>query len=461
MASEKDRKTLLMVEDDLGLQKQMKWCFEQYQLVFAEDFDSAIAQLRRHEPEVVTLDLGLPPDPANASVGLAILQEILTLSPQTKVIVVTGNDDKANAIKAIGLGAYDYYQKPLEPDVLGLIVERAFKLSELEQENQKLLNLKHNAPLDGLVGVSDQMLQICRTVEKIAPADISTMLLGESGTGKEVLARAVHRLSNRSEQRFVAINCASIPDNLLESELFGYEKGAFTGAVKQTPGKIETAHNGTLFLDEIGDMPMPLQAKLLRFLQEKTIERIGGRDEISVDVRIVSATHQNLESLIQQGGFREDLYYRLSEFVINIPALRERQGDAIVIARAFLAKYSEEFGKTVKGFTDDASDAINAFAWPGNIRELENRVKRAVVMADNALITLFDLGLQPAQEQEALPFNLKEAREQVEKGLIIRAIAHAGSNISRAAELLGITRPTLYSLMNKYHIDIEGQNEVG
>ncbi len=454
MASEKDRKTLLMVEDDLGLQKQMKWCFEQYELVFATDFDSAIAQLRRHEPKVVTLDLGLPPDPANASVGLAILQEILALSPQTKVIVVTGNDDKANAVKAVGLGAYDYYQKPLEPEILGLIVERAFKLSELEEENHKLLNLKHNAPLDGLVGVSDEMLQICRTVEKIAPADISSLLLGESGTGKEVLAKAIHRLSNRAEQRFVAINCASIPDNLLESELFGYEKGAFTGAVKQTPGKIESAHKGTLFLDEIGDMPMPLQAKLLRFLQEKTIERVGGREEIDVDVRIISATHQNLEELIQQGGFREDLYYRLSEFVINIPALRERQGDAIVIARAFLAKYAGEFGKSVKGFTDDAASAINAFAWPGNIRELENRVKRAVVMADNALITLLDLGLKPAEEADALPFNLKEAREHVERGLIIRAIGHAENNITRAAELLGITRPTLYSLINKYKISV-------
>lgn len=459
MAADKDRKTLLMVEDDLGLQKQMKWCFEQYNLVFAADFESAIAQLRRHEPKVVTLDLGLPPDPANATVGLAILQEVLALSPQTKVIVVTGNDDKANAVKAVGIGAYDYYQKPLEPEILGLIVERAFKLSELEEENQKLLNLKHNTPLDGLVGVSDEMLQICRTVEKIAPADISSLLLGESGTGKEVLAKAIHRLSNRSEERFVAINCASIPDNLLESELFGYEKGAFTGAVKQTPGKIETAHKGTLFLDEIGDMPMPLQAKLLRFLQEKTIERVGGREEINVDVRIVSATHQNLEELIQQGGFREDLYYRLSEFVINIPALRDRQGDAIVIARAFLAKYSSEFGKTVKGFTDDALAAINAFGWPGNIRELENRIKRAVVMADNALITLMDLGLEPAMEEKAFPFNLKEAREQVEKGVIIRAIGHADGSITKAAELLGVTRPTLYSLLSKYSVELEANVE--
>lgn len=454
MAAGKERKTLLMVEDDLGLQKQMKWCFEQYELVFATDFDSAIAQLRRFEPKVVTLDLGLPPDPANASVGLAILQEIITLSPQTKVIVVTGNDDKANAVKAVGMGAYDYYQKPMDPDTLGLIVERAFKLSELEDENRKLLALKQNSPLQGLVGISDAMLRICRTVEKIAPADISAMLLGESGTGKEVLARAIHNLSNRSNERFVAINCASIPDNLLESELFGYEKGAFTGAVKQTPGKIETADKGTLFLDEIGDMPMPLQAKLLRFLQEKTIERIGGREEINVDVRIISATHQDLDSLIQQSLFREDLYYRLSEFVIDIPALRDRDGDAVVIARTFLSRFAEEFGKDVKGFTDEAIKAIAAFKWPGNIRELENRVKRSVVMADNSLVSSLDLGLMAKDDEDSLPFNLKDAREQVERSLILRALAHAENNVSKAAELLGVTRPTLYTMLGKYDITV-------
>ncbi|MCW8885806.1 MAG: PEP-CTERM-box response regulator transcription factor [Motiliproteus sp.] len=453
MTNEQSRKTLLMVEDDLGLQKQMKWCFEQYDLVFAGDHDSAIKQLRRYEPEVVTLDLGLPPDPANASVGLSILEEVLKLSPETKVIVVTGNDDKANAIKAVGLGAYDYYQKPLDPDILGLIVDRAFKLRELEIENKKLLVLKHNQPLEGVVAASDEMLKICRTVEKIAPADIGTLVLGESGTGKEVLARAIHQLSNRSEERFVAINCASIPDNLLESELFGYEKGAFTGAVKTTPGKIETAHKGTLFLDEIGDMPVSLQAKLLRFLQEKTIERIGGRDEIVVDVRIVSATHQDLEKLIQESLFREDLYYRLSEFTIRIPALRERQGDAIVIARAFLSRFANQFGKSVRGFSDEAVLAINSFPWPGNIRELENRVKRAVVMADKRQISAEDLDLKvDSGGEEQLPFNLKEAREKMERSLILRAISQAESNITKASELLGVTRPTLYSLMNKHDI---------
>ena len=448
-----DRKTLLIVEDDRGLQKQLRWCFEQYDLVFAEDHETAITQLRRFEPPVVTLDLGLPPDPANASVGLGILQEILKLAPRTKVIVVTGNDDKANAIKAVELGAYDYYQKPIEPDVLGLVVERAFKLGELEEENRKLAALRHTTPLEGLVAASDEMLDICRTIEKIAPADIGTLLLGESGTGKEVLARAVHQLSNRASGKFVAINCASIPDNLLESELFGYEKGAFTGAVKQTPGKIETAHKGTLFLDEIGDMPMPLQAKMLRFLQEKTIERIGGREEISVDVRIISATHQNLEQLIQQSLFREDLFYRLSEFTINIPPLRDRGGDAVVIARAFLSKYAEKFSKSVRGYSEDAIGAIEGFEWPGNIRELENRVKRAVVMADNGLVSAKDLDLKvPATEVDQFPFNLKEAREQMERSLIIRAINHTQNNITKASELLGVTRPTLYALMSKHNI---------
>ena len=453
MSQNKERKVLLVIEDDLGLQKQLKWCFEQYQLVFAEDEASAIKQLRRFEPEVVTLDLGLPPDPANATIGLGILEQILKLAPQTKVIVVTGNDDQSNAVKAVGMGAYDFYQKPMDPDVLGLIVDRAFKLSQLELENRRLA--ASSMPLDGLIAASDEMLQICRMIEKIAPADISALLLGESGTGKEVVAKAIHGLSDRSDERFVAINCASIPENLLESELFGYEKGAFTGAVKQTPGKIETANGGTLFLDEIGDMPLQLQAKLLRFLQEKTVERIGGRQEIPVDVRIISATHQNLEQMISDGGFREDLFYRLSEFTINIPPLRDRPGDAVVIARALLDKYAKAQGRQLRGFTDKACQAIAAFKWPGNIRELENRVKRSVIMADGQQVSELDLGLMaPEQSDDELPFNLKQAREEIERKVILRALAHADNNISRASELLGVTRPTLYSLLSKHQIQV-------
>ena len=457
MSQNKDAKVLLVVEDDLGLQKQLKWCFEQYQLVFAEDESSAIKQLRRFEPEVVTLDLGLPPDPANATVGLGILEQILRLAPHTKVIVVTGNDDQSNAVRAVGMGAYDFYQKPIDPDVLSLVVDRAFKLSQLEQENRRLASVM--TPLDGLIAVSDEMRAICRMVEKIAPADISALLLGESGTGKEVIAKAIHSLSDRQAGRFVAINCASIPENLLESELFGYEKGAFTGAVKQTPGKIETANGGTLFLDEIGDMPLALQAKLLRFLQEKTVERIGGRQEIAVDVRIISATHQDLEQMIIDGGFREDLFYRLSEFTINIPPLRERPGDAVVIARALLDRYAKAQGRQLRGFTENACQAIAAFGWPGNIRELENKVKRAVIMADGQQVNELDLGLVAPEAAEEMPLNLKQARDEAERRVVLMALGQAENNISKASELLGITRPTLYALITKLNIDVSADSD--
>jgi len=323
---------LLVVEDDIGLQKQLKWCFESYEVVVAGDREAAINALRRYEPAVVTLDLGLPPDPANASEGLATLADILALAPRTKVIVVTGNDDRDNAVKAVSLGAYDFYQKPIDPEILGMIIDRAHSLCVLEQENQKLVGQVDSTPLDGVIASSPEMLKVCRTIEKIAPTDVTTLLLGESGTGKEVLAKAIHGLSPRANNNFVAINCAAIPENLLESELFGYEKGAFTGAVKQTKGKIEYADGGTFFLDEVGDLPMSLQVKLLRFLQERTIERLGGRTEIPVDIRVLCATHQDLQQLISEGRFREDLYYRISGISVNIPPLRERNGDAIVLA---------------------------------------------------------------------------------------------------------------------------------
>jgi two-component system NtrC family response regulator len=449
---DRDKRLLLVVEDDLGLQKQLKWGLEQYELVFAADRETAIAQLRRYEPDVITLDLGLPPDPANASEGMRVLQQIMQLHPESKVIVLTGNDDKINAVKSIGLGAYDYCQKPMDLDTLGLILERAFKLRDLEKENRRLAAIQpHNTPLQGVIASSEEMLEVCKLVERIAPANISALLLGESGTGKEVLARAIHNLSDRADQRFVAINCASIPDNLLESELFGYEKGAFTGAVKQTPGKVETAHRGTLFLDEIGDMPMPLQSKLLRFLQEKRIERLGGRQEIEVDVRIISATHQDLDALTREGGFREDLYYRLSEFVITIPPLRARPGDAVLIARALFNRYCDELGRPLKGFSEEACQAMEAYAWPGNVRQLENKVKRAVLMADGSQVTAGDLGLLLEEGQDVLlPLNLKRVRDTEEKRAIMKALGVANNNISRASELLGITRPTLYSLLEKH-----------
>ncbi len=447
------KRKLLVVEDDLGLQNQLRWSFDSFEVQVAGDQESALAQLRRVEPAVVTLDLGLPPDPGGASEGLALLEQILTLAPDTKVIVVTGNDDRAHAVQAVGLGAYDFYQKPIDPEILTLIVERAYRLYALEQENRKLAHQDLDSPLQGIISSSPQMLKVCRTVEKVAPIDVTTLLLGDSGTGKEVLARALHQLSARSKKRFVAINCAAIPESLLESELFGYEKGAFTGAVKQTLGKIECADGGSFFLDEVGDLPMSLQAKLLRFIQERVIERVGGRTEIPVDVRIICATHRDLPSLIEEGKFREDLYYRISEVMIKIPTLNDRDGDAVLLARAFLEKFGAAQGRSLRGFSKDALMAIEAHPWPGNVREMENRIKRAVIMAEGKQISAEDLELGTV-EHNSEPLNLREVREQAERQAIVRAINHADGNVSRAAELLGITRPTLYSLMHKYAIQI-------
>jgi two-component system NtrC family response regulator len=444
-----NKRPLLVVEDDPGLQSQLKWCFEDYEVLMAGDRESALGHLRRHEPQVVTLDLGLPPDPANASEGLALMEEILTLAPNTKIIVVTGNDDRDNAIKAVAMGAYDFYQKPVDADVLSLIVARAFMLQELEAENRRLALKAGASPLEGVIFVSPEMAKVCRMIERVAPTDVSVLLLGESGTGKELLARAVHDLGPRSTERFVVINCAAIPETLLESELFGYEKGAFTGAYKQTIGKIEFADKGTLFLDEIGDLPQSLQSKLLRFLQERTIERVGGREPIDVDVRIVCATHQDLAEKIKDGSFREDLFYRISEVAVNIPPLRERAGDAVVLARAFLEKYVRKQGRGPKDFSEEALAGIESYHWPGNARELENRVKRAAIMADGNRIGLEDLEL-PDSEREAEPLNLRQVREEAERRAVKRALVLSDDRVAQAAELLGVSRPTLYDLMQKY-----------
>ena len=451
MAENKDH--LLVVEDDPGLQSQLKWSFEDFEVVVAEDRENALANLRRFEPAVVTLDLGLPPDPGGVTEGFAILEEILALAPDTKVIVVTGHNDRTNAMRAIAMGAYDFYEKPIDPDLLGITVKRAARLYQIEQENRRLQTTHGESALEGLIASSPEMLRVCRTVEKLAPTDVSTLILGESGTGKEVLVKALHKLSDRRDNRLVAINCAAIPEALLESELFGYEKGAFTGAAKTTPGKIEVANGGILFLDEVGDLPQPLQAKLLRFLQERVIERIGGRIEIPVDVRVICATHRDLPELIQAGDFREDLYYRINEATINVPALRGRQGDALLLARAFLERFALQLKRPIKGFSPQAVEAIDGYDWPGNVRELENRVKRAVIMADGTQISLDDLELpehDSATEQE--PFNLREVREKAESQAIARALARTDGNVSRTAELLGVTRPTLYNLMKKYAI---------
>jgi two-component system NtrC family response regulator len=443
------RPVLLMVEDDRGLQRQFRWTFDQYEVVIAEDRDSAIAALRRCEPSVMTLDLGLPPDPDSPEQGLRILAEVLSLAPATKVIALTGQNDRANAVRAIGLGAYDFLEKPFEPDILALVIARAFRLADLERENRRLREVNVGGSVAGLLTRDPGMLKVCRQIEKLAPTQATVTLLGESGTGKEVLARALHNHSPRKDKRFVAINCAAIPDQLLESELYGYEKGAFTGAARTTPGKIETADGGTLFLDEIGDLPMPLQAKLLRFLQERVVERVGGRQEIPVDVRVVCATHRNLRELIAAGSFREDLFYRLTEMIIAIPPLRDRAGDASLLAHEFLQRFSKLNGREKPVLGEDALDAIASHRWPGNVRELENAIKRAVIMADDMVpISAEDLGLGRGDEPELL--NLRHVREEAERQAVIRVMARCDGNIAKAAELLGISRPTLYDLLNRF-----------
>ena len=444
-----DKKSLLIIEDDPGLQKQLRWSFDAYEVLVAGDRESALAMVRRHEPAVVTMDLGLPPDPDGASEGLATLKQILELAPDTKLIVLTGNQDHGNALKAIDMGAYDFHQKPFDPEMLGLVVERAFYLYALQQENRRLSQTLEHSPISGIVTRDPGLVRVCRSVEKVAPSYATVILLGESGTGKEILAKTLHQASARQGKRFMAINCAAIPETLLESELFGYEKGAYTGAAKQTLGKIELADGGTFFLDEVGDLPMPLQAKLLRFLQERVIERIGGRKEIPVDVRIVCATHQNLKKLIEEGRFREDLYYRLSEIVITIPPLRERAGDAALLAHHFRNKFSNQERRSSLNFSQEALAAIESHPWPGNVREMENCIKRAVIMADGPLISVEDLGLQ-ASTTLAEPINLRQIRDKAECDALMKALARVDGNVVKAAELLGVSRPTIYDLMNRH-----------
>ncbi len=449
-----NRPVLLVVEDDPGLQSQLKWSFaEKYKVLTAGDRESALAMVKKAEPAVVTLDLGLPPDPGGVSEGFAALEEILKLSPATKVIVITGNDDLDHAVRAVGAGAYDFYQKPVEPDMLAFVVERAFRLHELEEENRKLSRITINHPLDGVIAANPQMLEICRLIEQLAPTDLSILLLGESGTGKEVMARAIHALSPRRDGPFVAINTAAIPENLLEAELFGYEKGAFTDARKQTIGKVEMASGGTLFLDEIGDMPLALQPKLLRFLQERVIERIGGRREIPVDVRIVCATHQDLERLIAEGRFRRDLFYRLNETVIELPPLRERPEDIPVLARAFLHRFNRELKRNLLDFSEAALAALASHDWPGNVRELQSRVKTAVALARGPKVEPSDLKL--VEEGGRRLLTLREAREQAERQALAAALSEAEGRVARAAEILDVTRPTLYALLNKYNLKVK------
>jgi two-component system, NtrC family, response regulator len=452
--TDQSKPKLMIVEDDEGLQRQLRWAYEDYEVIVAGDRATAIDLLRSEEPAVITLDLGLPPDADGTSEGFAALEQILALKPDAKIIVASGHGARESALRAIASGAYDFYQKPVDIDELGMIVKRAFHLHAIEVDNIRLASVAPGnvTVLGGMITGAPEMLQVARTIERVAKADVSVMLLGASGTGKELLARGIHDSSNRSRGAFVAINCAAIPENLLEAELFGHEKGAFTGAVKTTEGKIELAEGGTLFLDEVGDIPLPLQVKLLRFLQERVIERIGGRKPIPVNTRIVCATHQNLGAMITDGRFREDLYYRLAEIVVRIPTLAERPGDAGLIARHFVTRFATTMNPAVKGLSPDALAAIDQWPWPGNVRELENRMKRAVIMADGKLVSAQDLDLPQSDDENATAdvINLKTVREGADRRAIRRAISRTEGNISNAAKLLGVSRPTLYDLLKQY-----------
>ncbi len=453
LAPTADKKpVLLVVEDDPGLQRQLRWAYEDYEVVIAGDRESAITAMRAHRPTVVTLDLGLPPDADGATEGFATLDEIMTLAPHTKVIVASGHGARESARRAIAQGAFDFYQKPVDIDELGFLVGRAFHVAQLEAENRRLASTQEAGPMANLVTGAPEMLKVAAMVERVAPTDVSVLLLGASGTGKEVLARAVHASSRRSEGPFIAINCGAIPENLLEAELFGYERGAFTGAVKTTEGKIELAQGGTLFLDEVGDIPLALQVKLLRFIQERVIERIGGRKPIEVDTRIVCATHRNLKRMIVDGGFREDLFYRIAEVTISIPHLREREGDAVLLANHFLRKFSASRPGPALRFGPDALAAMNLHSWPGNVRELENRVKRAVIMVDTNVISAADLDLAD-QPDAAIP-TLREARMVADRRTIGAALTASAGSISKAAKILGISRPTLYDLVRELEIEL-------
>ena len=450
--SEKER--LLIVEDDAHISRQLKWALAgEYDILLAGDAASALEILKAKRPAVVTLDLGLPPRPDEATVGLELLGKILETQPHTKIIVVTGNGERENALRATNQGAWDYYSKPINIDELKIILSRAFHVRTLEKENLELQKeLEETKRFDQLIGSSSEMNEIFSNIRKVAKSDVSVLVVGESGTGKELIARAIHNKSNRRGKPFVAINCGAIPDTLLEAELFGHEKGAYTGAHMQRKGKVEYANGGTLFLDEIGELPALLQVKLLRFLQERIIERIGGRERIEVDVRIIAATHKNLKESLSTGEFREDLYYRLGVVTIEVPPLRNRSDDVLLLANYFVRKSCQEMNKSVAKFDASALQAIVEYDWPGNVRELENKIMRAVVMGQGRIIRGEDLDLPCERLLNGEQQTLKEVRENLERDFVCRALLTNNWNIARTAEQIGVTRPTMYDLMKKYDL---------
>jgi two-component system, NtrC family, response regulator len=452
---------ILIVDDIEDIRKQLKWGLgREYSVILAADGTEALAMFRRHQPLVVTLDLGLPPDEEGTTEGFRCLQEMLQIAPATKIIVITGNNDRENALKAVQMGAYDHYTKPVDLDELKVIISRAFHLQTIEAENRRLQNslMERAGENNGIIGQCPAMQQVFTTIRKVAQSDVSVMVSGESGTGKELVARAIHDMSLRKHGPFIAINCGAIPDTLLESELFGHEKGSFTGAHVRVLGKVEYAHRGTLFLDEIGEIPGVLQVKLLRFLQEKKLQRVGGREDISVDVRIIAATNIDITKAMEDGRFREDLYYRIGVVTIELPPLRSRGEDIFLLANLFLKKFSSDCNKKVRGYTPEAEQCISSYSWPGNVRELENKIQRAVLMVTGHQIESDDLGF--AAQPPALPVipdvqefgTLKDAREALEREMILSAIRTQGGNIAKAADILGVSRPTLYDLMKKHGI---------
>jgi two-component system NtrC family response regulator len=442
---------LLVVEDDEGLCRQYRWAFPEHEVLLARTAQAARSAVSHESPPVAILDLGLPPDRDGVSEGMGLLRELLGAIPDMKIIVVTGNEDISHALEAIAAGAFDFHQKPVNVDVLQVVVARAYKIYHLEQENRRLQSRPSPSPIVRIITGDEAMLKLCKNIEKLAATDVPVLTLGESGTGKELLAHALHELGPRSNKPFVPINCAAIPETLLESELFGHERGAFTGAVSQTIGKIEAAHQGTLFLDEIGDIPFSLQVKLLRFLQDQVIERIGGRRPIQVNVRIVCATNQDLANKMQSGEFREDLFYRINGVAIEIPPLRERIGDSVLLASYFHAMFAADLRRKVSSFSAAAMRAIAEYHWPGNVRELENKIRRGVFMADGRLIEPADLDLK-SSDQPTISLDIRFARAKAEREVIQKALAQSNGNISSAAKLLGVSRPTLYSLLEAHDI---------
>lgn len=447
------RGRLLIVADDQDLVRQLADIFQDLQVVSGRRSSESMALVRRQEPDVVLFDLGTPSHEGEIEASIELLRQILNIAPHTKIIAITEKNARSIAVRAVGFGATDFYHKPINAEVLSIVVRRAFRIRELETENGRLREQTGASVLDGIIGVSDAVRGMCRTIQKVAPTNATTLILGESGTGKELIAQALHRNSERAHQPFVAINCAAIPESLLESELFGYEKGAFTGAARRTLGKFELAEGGTAFLDEIGEMPPQLQAKLLRVLQERCVERVGGRTPVPLNLRIICATNRDLDAQIAGGAFREDLYYRISEVVIRVPPLRERQGDSVLLAQFLLQQSADRFARMPKGLAPDAIRAIQSYKWPGNVRELENRIRSAVLMSEGKVVTAADLGLQdPGEDPDYL--NLRVARHRAEMQAIRQALAVTRGNLSRASELLGVTRPTLYDLVAKHGIDI-------